>query len=207
VSDFIRGGSGSHWDGCDQVHWDCRIAKLEEEIEMYKTADELRRIACISFQAEVEKGNSAIRENCNLRMRIQELESERDTQRELIGKSAEAIFGEYHDMRKENITLRLELVELGGQLKAALEDNSILQSELKEAEEDAERLAVNWYEGDDDIYHCVHCEREVTQIDNGSSYDYVCDNHTPDCPITLHNQRIQAQDPPEDNNDDEELPY
>ncbi len=146
MSDYIRGGSGSHWDGCDKVHWDCRIAKLEEEIEMYKTADELRRIACISFQAEVEKGNSAIRENCNLRMRIQELESERDTQRELIGKSAEAIFGEYHDMRKENITLRLEAVELGGKYKAALEDNAILQSELKEAEEDAGRIAAEYLE-------------------------------------------------------------
>ena len=23
-----KGGDGSHWDGCEEVHWDCRIAQL-----------------------------------------------------------------------------------------------------------------------------------------------------------------------------------
>ncbi len=26
------GGNGSHWDGCVDVHWDCRIAQLEAEL-------------------------------------------------------------------------------------------------------------------------------------------------------------------------------
>jgi hypothetical protein len=28
---YIRGGDGSHWDGCEETHWDCKIAKLERE--------------------------------------------------------------------------------------------------------------------------------------------------------------------------------
>jgi len=28
----IRGGDGSHWEGCEEVHLDCRIAQLEKEI-------------------------------------------------------------------------------------------------------------------------------------------------------------------------------
>lgn len=24
-----RGGEGSHWDGCEASHWDCRIVHLE----------------------------------------------------------------------------------------------------------------------------------------------------------------------------------
>ena len=26
------GGNGSHWDGCVDVHWDCKIAQLEAEL-------------------------------------------------------------------------------------------------------------------------------------------------------------------------------
>ena len=26
------GGNGSHWDGCAEVHWDCKIAQLEAEL-------------------------------------------------------------------------------------------------------------------------------------------------------------------------------
>ena len=26
---YIRGGDGSHWEGCEEVHLDCRIAQLE----------------------------------------------------------------------------------------------------------------------------------------------------------------------------------
>jgi hypothetical protein len=28
---MIRGGDGSHWEGCEDVHHDCKIAKLEKE--------------------------------------------------------------------------------------------------------------------------------------------------------------------------------
>ena len=26
------GGNGSHWDGCAEVHWDCKIAQLDAEL-------------------------------------------------------------------------------------------------------------------------------------------------------------------------------
>jgi len=29
---YTRGGGGSHWEGCDEAHWDCKIAKLEKEL-------------------------------------------------------------------------------------------------------------------------------------------------------------------------------
>ena len=28
---YILGGQGSHWEGCENTHWDCRIARLEQE--------------------------------------------------------------------------------------------------------------------------------------------------------------------------------
>ena len=28
---WTKGGDGSHWDGCEDVHLDCRIAQLEKE--------------------------------------------------------------------------------------------------------------------------------------------------------------------------------
>jgi hypothetical protein len=28
---YIKGGEGSHWEGCEETHIDCRIAKLEKE--------------------------------------------------------------------------------------------------------------------------------------------------------------------------------
>jgi hypothetical protein len=28
---YIKGGEGSHWDGCEETHFDCKIAKLEKE--------------------------------------------------------------------------------------------------------------------------------------------------------------------------------
>ena len=29
---YIKGGDGSHWEGCEDVHWDCKIAQLEDEL-------------------------------------------------------------------------------------------------------------------------------------------------------------------------------
>ena len=29
---WTKGGDGSHWEGCEEVHWDCRIAQLEAEL-------------------------------------------------------------------------------------------------------------------------------------------------------------------------------
>ena len=35
---MTRGGNGSHWQGCEETHWDCKIAMLEKENK------ELRRV-------------------------------------------------------------------------------------------------------------------------------------------------------------------
>ena len=29
---WTKGGDGSHWEGCEEVHWDCRIAHLEKKL-------------------------------------------------------------------------------------------------------------------------------------------------------------------------------
>lgn len=31
---WTKGGDGSHWEGCEDVHWDCRIAQLEDAVRM-----------------------------------------------------------------------------------------------------------------------------------------------------------------------------
>jgi hypothetical protein len=28
---YIKGGEGSHWEGCEKTHFDCKIKKLEKE--------------------------------------------------------------------------------------------------------------------------------------------------------------------------------
>jgi hypothetical protein len=28
---YIKGGEESHWEGCEETHYDCKIAKLEKE--------------------------------------------------------------------------------------------------------------------------------------------------------------------------------
>ena len=33
---YIKGGDGSHWVGCEETHWDCKIARLEKENERLK---------------------------------------------------------------------------------------------------------------------------------------------------------------------------
>jgi hypothetical protein len=38
---YTRGGDGSHWEGCDEIHWDCKIAKLEKENKKLKHALEV----------------------------------------------------------------------------------------------------------------------------------------------------------------------
>ena len=29
---WTKGGHGSHWEGCADVHWDCKIAQLEADL-------------------------------------------------------------------------------------------------------------------------------------------------------------------------------
>ena len=35
---YIKGGDGSHWVGCEETHWDCKIARLEKENARLKKA-------------------------------------------------------------------------------------------------------------------------------------------------------------------------
>ena len=37
---YIKGGGGSHWVGCEETHWDCKIARLEKENARLKKAVE-----------------------------------------------------------------------------------------------------------------------------------------------------------------------
>jgi len=135
------------------------------------------------------------------------------------------------ELEEQKITLRLEVVELGGKYKAALEDNSILQSELKEAEEIIEDLIYQHCEeviidGKEELFHGFLSANEI-------AFRYLIENGlaklgTNDARITLvsmeskmtDREKIEQiivntllkdseikQDPPEDNNDDEELPY
>ena len=47
---WTKGGDGSHWDGCVDVHWDCKIAQLEAEL---KITDELLKEATETIGAVV----------------------------------------------------------------------------------------------------------------------------------------------------------
>ena len=47
---WTKGGDGSHWEGCEEVHWDCRIAQLETEL---KITDELLKEATETIGAVV----------------------------------------------------------------------------------------------------------------------------------------------------------
>ena len=47
---YTKGGDGSHWEGCEDVHWDCKIAQLEAELarrneERNALADENRMLS------------------------------------------------------------------------------------------------------------------------------------------------------------------
>ena len=54
---WTKGGDGSHWEGGDEVHWDCRIAKLEKEIDRLKE-DLAETQACLlerNIELDVER--------------------------------------------------------------------------------------------------------------------------------------------------------
>lgn len=57
---YIRGGDGSHWEGCEDVHWDCKIAQLEAELarkdeQIEKLEDALHKISnwCKAYPLEI----------------------------------------------------------------------------------------------------------------------------------------------------------
>ena len=43
------GGNGSHWDGCAEAHWDCKIAQLEAELA--RKDEELKITDCLMKEA------------------------------------------------------------------------------------------------------------------------------------------------------------
>ena len=47
---WTKGGDGSHWEGCEDVHWDCKIVQLEAEL---KITDELLKEATETIGAVV----------------------------------------------------------------------------------------------------------------------------------------------------------
>jgi len=60
----IRGGDGSHWEGCEEVHWDCRIAQLETELarltaELAELRERISK-AREAFYANFDAANAAI---------------------------------------------------------------------------------------------------------------------------------------------------
>ena len=57
---YIRGGDGSHWEGCEDMHWDCKIAQLEDELarkdeQIEKLEDALHKISnwCKAYPLEI----------------------------------------------------------------------------------------------------------------------------------------------------------
>jgi len=47
---YIKGGGGSHWVGCEETHWDCKIARLEKEnARLQKAVEEAERIFTTRF--------------------------------------------------------------------------------------------------------------------------------------------------------------
>jgi hypothetical protein len=53
---YILGGAGSHWEGCEETHWDCRIAWLEEEItELRSEIERLKAMLPEIDQLDVDR--------------------------------------------------------------------------------------------------------------------------------------------------------
>ena len=61
---WAKGGKGSHWEGCEDVHWDCKIAHLEKELarltaelaelrERFEVTDDLLNQATVTIGAVI----------------------------------------------------------------------------------------------------------------------------------------------------------
>jgi hypothetical protein len=47
---WTKGGAGSHWEGCAEVHWDCRIAELEKAVKILADKLLVRPVDYMSIQ-------------------------------------------------------------------------------------------------------------------------------------------------------------
>lgn len=54
---WTTGGNGSHWHGCEEAHWDCKIAKLEAENKRLREA--LVKIANWKIACHEEDGTTS----------------------------------------------------------------------------------------------------------------------------------------------------
>ena len=52
---WTYGGNGSHWDGCAEVHWDCKIAQLEAEITALKSEIVSKDKKLTDYEKELRK--------------------------------------------------------------------------------------------------------------------------------------------------------
>jgi hypothetical protein len=101
---MIRGGDGSHWPGCESVHWDCKIAMLEKRI-----ADLLDKNISMSAyikhsDEQIVSSNLSTARHClELTKRIAELEEEH-----ALTASAEKRVKELIEAWKHTLACRLE---------------------------------------------------------------------------------------------------
>jgi hypothetical protein len=50
---YIKGGEGSHWEGCEETHSDCKIAKLEKENEQLRADNKALTDSVLALRGEM----------------------------------------------------------------------------------------------------------------------------------------------------------
>ena len=54
------GGNGSHWDGCAEVHWDCKIAQLEADCVISNRELLVKQVEITALRAEIARRDALI---------------------------------------------------------------------------------------------------------------------------------------------------
>jgi len=91
----------------------------------------------------------------DLQQELDAMTKERDTQRELIGRPAEAIYGEYHDMREELAALK----ERTGLCQWMYDDNGFWQTTCEEA-----FCIEDGTPKDNGMRFCVYCGKPLAEV-------------------------------------------
>ena len=61
INKYTYGGNGSHWNGCEESHWDCKIRALEaqvKDLQEYHTLGEQFREASHNLVKELDDKNA-----------------------------------------------------------------------------------------------------------------------------------------------------
>lgn len=58
---MTRGGSGSHWQGCEARHWDCKIKRLEDTLAQVRADHAAIAAELRAKDAEIERLREALR--------------------------------------------------------------------------------------------------------------------------------------------------